>query len=96
MKTIEKSMYQRPELTAFVQEELKQFNQHILIDAENHGTRNKPPLFEQNIKPYLIGNHHKAQAIVGHVGAELQPAILVSEVIESEKVTERYRPCRTN
>lgn len=89
MKTIEKSMYQRPELTAFVQEQLKQLDQHIHIDAENHGARNKPPLLELNINSYVIDNHHKAQALIGHVGAELQPAILVSEVIESEKIMER-------
>ena len=53
MKTIEKSMYQRPELTAFVQEQLKQLDQHIHIDAENHGARNKPPLLELNINSYV-------------------------------------------
>lgn len=82
-------MQQRPELTAFVQEQLKQFDQHNLIDAENHGGRNMPALSEQNIKPYLIGNHHKAQSIIGHVATDLQPAILVSEVIENEKITQR-------
>ncbi|QEM12976.1 hypothetical protein [Mucilaginibacter rubeus] len=89
MSTLEKSMQQRPELTAFVQEQLKQFDQYNLIDAENHGGRDKPSLSEQNIKPYLIGNHHKAQAIIGHVATELQAAILVSEVVENEKITQR-------
>ena len=89
MKTIEKNMQQRPELMAFVQEQLKQFDQYNLIDAENHGERNMPALSELNIKPYLIGNHHKAQAIIGHVATELQPSILVSEVVENEKITQR-------
>jgi hypothetical protein len=89
MKTLEKSIQQRPELMAFVQEQLKQFDQHNLVDAENHGGRDMPSLSELNIKPYLIGNHHKAQAIIGHVAAELRPAILVAEVIENETITRR-------
>jgi hypothetical protein len=89
MKTIERTIQHRPELTACVQEQLKQFDQHNLIDAENHGSRNMPTLSELNIKPYFIGNHHKAQAIIGHVATELQPAILVSEVVENEKITQR-------
>jgi len=89
MKTIETNTYHRPELTADVQEQLKDFEQSNNIDAEDHGNRNKPLLHEENIKPYLIGNYHKAQAIISHVASVLQPAALISEVVENEKSTER-------
>jgi hypothetical protein len=89
MKVIETNTYHRPELTAYVQEQLKDLEQHSLIDAEDHGNRNKPLLLENNVKPYLVGNHHKAQAIMSHVASVLQPAALISEVVESEKATER-------
>jgi len=89
MKTATINAYHMPELDARIQRKLETVDREITHDAENNGVRNKPPLLENDIKPYFAEHHHKTQALLGETAAELQPAVLISEVVESEKNTER-------
>jgi len=89
MKTIEKNLHHKPELDSWVQQNLNEAKKHLALDAENFGIRGKPELLEENIKPYYNENHHFFHGVLNHVAKVLQPAILISEVEESERITAR-------
>jgi hypothetical protein len=89
MKTIEKNIYSEPALEAYVREQLKDLDQQLCADAEQYAIKNKPPLLEKNIKSYFVEHHQKAQSIIDHISTELQPATLISEVVEDETKRDR-------
>jgi hypothetical protein len=89
MKTIEKHLYYKPDLDAYVQQKLNDFDKHECIDAEHEGLRNKPTLLDVNTNSCYLEHHQKRQELIGYVAANLQPTILVSEVHEGEKIRDR-------
>lgn len=89
MITVEKKLYSHSKLESELEQELSDLESQWTIDAEVKGARNIPSLSETNVKPYVAHFHHTAQAIATSISAILQPAVLISEVIESEKNMDR-------
>lgn len=88
MKTIEKSQYHKPELDAWIQEYLKEVEQHIAINAQGYASRNLPPLAKKNMQAYFHEDHVKFQTAIDTVGSKLQFNALCNEVAEHNKLTE--------
>jgi hypothetical protein len=88
MKTVEKPMYHKPELDAWIQEHLKETEQRIIINAQNYAVRNRPPLLTENMQVYFHEDHVRFQAMIDTVGGKLQFNALCNEVAEHDRLTE--------
>jgi hypothetical protein len=88
MKTTEKGLYHKPALDAYVEEELKEIDQRLVINAQNYAARNKPPLLNKQINAYFHEDHMRYQSVIDAVGRELQFKAVCNEVVEHEKLTE--------
>lgn len=89
MSTVVKDLYHLPALDAEVEAFVKQYDNAVSNSGEHEGLRNKPGLLEEDQRPYCAERHHEVQAMIYKVATRLQPTILISQRLESEKITAR-------
>lgn len=89
METLEKTMYHKPDLDAYVNQKLKELEHAERIEAEHEGLKNRPQLLDAFTNSCYFDHHQNHQGLLDHVAGVLQPTILISEVHESEKTMDR-------
>ena len=89
MKIIEKLRYDKPELDAYVQEELQKIGKHIIVNAENYAVKNQPSPQNRKLQSYFEEDHLRYQALINTVNMKLQFKSLCNEVVEHDRLTEK-------